>query len=89
MKYKTILQLAITILLLLPFENVEAGSKAPGKKTRNIIFIIGDGMGVAHLYAGMSASPDRFWLEMFPYAGLVKTYSADNYITDSAAMRSR
>jgi alkaline phosphatase len=54
-------------------------------KTRNIILFIGDGMGVAQLYAGMTVSTSTFFLEKFPYSGFCKTYSADNYITDSAA----
>ena len=51
----------------------------------NIIIFIGDGMGTAHLYAGMSTTSEPFSLEKFPYSGFSKTYSADNYITDSGA----
>jgi alkaline phosphatase len=51
----------------------------------NIILFIGDGMGVAHVYAGMTASDHPFYLEKFPYSGFSKTYSADSYITDSGA----
>jgi alkaline phosphatase len=60
----------------------------PGKsaeKAKNIILFIGDGMGVSHLYAGMALSSKPFNLEKFPYSGLSKTYSADNFITDSGA----
>jgi alkaline phosphatase len=42
-------------------------------------------MGVAQLYAGMTVNSTPFYLEKFPYSGLSKTYSSDNYITDSAA----
>ena len=42
-------------------------------------------MGVSQLYAGMTVSDHVFYLEEFPYSGFSKTYSADNYITDSAA----
>jgi alkaline phosphatase len=52
---------------------------------KNIIIFIGDGMGLSQLYAGMSVSDHVFYVEEFPYSGLSKTYSADNYITDSAA----
>lgn len=52
---------------------------------RNIILFIGDGMGTAHLYAGMTVSNHIFSIEKFPYSGYSKTASADNYITDSAA----
>ena len=55
------------------------------KHVKNIIMFIGDGMGVSQLYAGMTVSKQPFYLEKFPYAGFLKTYSTDNYITDSAA----
>ncbi len=52
---------------------------------KNIILMIGDGMGVAQVYAGMSASQDKLNFERAQYIGFVKTYSADNYTTDSGA----
>jgi alkaline phosphatase len=51
----------------------------------NIILFIGDGMGTAQVYAGMTQSERPFYLEKFPYSGFSKTYSADSYITDSGA----
>jgi len=54
-------------------------------RPKNIIIFIGDGMGVAQLYSGMTLSNQPFNLEKFPYSGLSKTYSADSYITDSGA----
>jgi len=54
-------------------------------KAKNIILFIGDGMGVSHVYAGMTASSQPLNLEKFPYSGFSKTYSADSYITDSGA----
>ena len=51
---------------------------------RNIIFLIGDGMGLATLYAGMTVSDHPLNIERCPVVGLQKTFSADNYITDSA-----
>lgn len=56
-----------------------------GKKPRNVIFMIGDGMGVAHVLAGMTANGGHLFLENFKYTGFSKTQSADNYVTDSAA----
>ncbi len=58
---------------------------AEEKKVRNIILFIGDGMGTAHVYAGMSRSEKPLALESFPFTGFSKTYSADNYVTDSGA----
>ena len=52
---------------------------------KNVIFMIGDGMGLAQLYAGMTESETPLAVEEFPYTGISKTYSANNYVTDSAA----
>ena len=52
---------------------------------KNIIFLIGDGMGVSHIYAGMTANHGPLTIEQFKHIGFIKTYSSDNYITDSAA----
>jgi alkaline phosphatase len=77
----------IIIILLLILSGCEAINSSEsikrGTKPRNIILFIGDGMGVAQLYAGMTVSDHVFSLEKFPFSGFSKTYSADNYITDS------
>jgi alkaline phosphatase len=52
---------------------------------RNVILLIGDGMGVAQVYAAMTVKKDSLHMEKFPYVGLIKTSSADNYVTDSGA----
>ena len=60
-----------------------ASAKEP--QVKNVIFMIGDGMGLAQLYAGMTESEAPLALEEFPFTGISKTYSANSYITDSAA----
>lgn len=52
---------------------------------KNIILMIGDGMGLGQITAGMYANGNRLNLERFPIVGLQKTYAYDNLITDSAA----
>ena len=52
---------------------------------KNIILMIGDGMGVAQVFAGLTANKGHLFLENFKYMGFSKTHSSDNYITDSAA----
>lgn len=52
---------------------------------RNIILLIGDGMGIAQITAGIYAHTDKLHIERFPITGLMKTHSAKNLITDSAA----
>ena len=54
------------------------------KKAKNIIFLIGDGMGTAQIYAGLTAN-HGLNLERFKVIGFSKTNSSDKYITDSAA----
>jgi alkaline phosphatase len=55
------------------------------KSPKNIILMIGDGMGTSQVYAGITASKDNLNLERVRYIGFSKTNSSDNYITDSAA----
>jgi alkaline phosphatase len=54
-------------------------------KVKNVIFMIGDGMGVAHTYAAMSVSEKPLNIERCEITGFQKTFSANNYITDSGA----
>ena len=55
------------------------------RKVKNVIFMIGDGMGLNQLYAGMTANGGTLNIERCTHTGLAKTYSASSYITDSAA----
>lgn len=55
------------------------------KKPKNVIMMIGDGMGVAQVYAGMTANRGHLFLENFKQIGFSRTHSSNNYITDSAA----
>jgi len=52
---------------------------------KKVIFMIGDGMGVAQIYAGLTANKGHLNLEQCTAIGFHKNQSADNYITDSAA----
>ncbi len=52
---------------------------------QNVILLIGDGMGVNQVFAGITANNGKLNLEKCQYIGFQKTQSADNYITDSAA----
>ena len=73
------------------FEVVDLGS-ATGAKVKNIIFMLGDGMGIAHRTAarmvlnGVSQGKALASLAMdtFPVTGLVQTSSLNSIITDSA-----
>jgi alkaline phosphatase len=80
---------AIIFILIIVLSGCEwqnaSQPKSSSRRARNIIIFIGDGMGVTQLYAGMTVSTSVFSLEKFPFSGFCKTYSADNYITDSGA----
>ena len=55
------------------------------KKAKNVIVLIGDGMGPAQVYSLILTSPEATAFERFPYSGFSITKSASNEITDSAA----
>lgn len=76
----------ISLLVSLGFSQCireEISEKTPVVK--NVIFMIGDGMGLAQMYAGMTANKGSLNLERIQTVGLAKTYSLDGFITDSAA----
>lgn len=52
---------------------------------KNIILLIGDGMGIAQITAGMYMNGNKLNLERCQYVGLHTPYSSDNLVTDSAA----
>ena len=55
------------------------------KKPKNVILMIGDGMGVTQVFAGLTANHGKLFLDNFKHIGFSKTQSASDYITDSAA----
>lgn len=69
-----------------PFYAVQNYIQPKGKKLpRNIILMIGDGMGLSQICSAMTANGGHLFLENFINIGFSKTYSSNNYITDSAA----
>jgi alkaline phosphatase len=57
----------------------------PSKLPKNIVFMVGDGMGISQITAAMYQNGNRLNLEQFTTVGIHKTYSADDLVTDSAA----
>jgi len=55
------------------------------EKVKNVILLIGDGMGLAHLYAGYTANMGTLSIFNMLNIGFSKTSSADSYVTDSGA----
>ncbi|MBN1926597.1 MAG: alkaline phosphatase [Prolixibacteraceae bacterium] len=54
-------------------------------RPRNVIFLIGDGMGVSHAFAGLVANHGELYLKNFKNIGFITTHSHDNFVTDSGA----
>jgi len=71
----------LTSLVFICFSYFVFAQKAP----RNVIFMIGDGMGIAQIYSGMVASGNKLALEQCTHCGFSKTYSASDFTTDSGA----
>ncbi len=57
---------------------------AHAEKPRNIIFLIGDGMGLAHITAA-KLEQGKLAMDRFKTIGLFTTGSLNDYVTDSAA----
>lgn len=55
------------------------------KKPKNIILLIGDGMGLTQIYAGYTANKGQLNMFNMPVQGFSITNASDSYITDSAA----
>ena len=80
-------KIAILVLLSVLFFSCKkiAVEKQVEKPVQNIILLIGDGMGIPHIYAGMTAQHGKLSLERCTVVGLQKTYSLSSFITDSGA----
>ena len=75
-------------LLLFLFSLVLPGIAAAGAPPKNVIFLIGDGMGFEQVRAAgmyLNGVEGTLSFEYLPYQGQVTTYSADSSVTDSAA----
>jgi alkaline phosphatase len=83
--YRLFRFLSLTIVLFLLLTSFKDPTNCVKKQPRNIILLIGDGMGVTHIYAALTVNKGFLNLERFPITGFSKTYSSDNYITDSGA----
>jgi alkaline phosphatase len=55
-------------------------------RPKNVIFMVGDGMGLTQVTAGLYTNGDSvFHMSTFPVTGLITTHSGKELITDSAA----
>lgn len=70
--------------MLNPYETVSV-QEPKGKKVKNIIFMIGDGMGLEQISAAWVCNGGKLNLDNFTNVGIQRTYSANKLVTDSAA----
>ena len=68
-----------------PHQTVEVEQPAKGKQPKNIIFMIGDGMGLEHIATAWVANRGTLNMEKMPYVGIQRTYCLNYLVTDSAA----
>lgn len=52
---------------------------------KNIILLVGDGMGAAQIYAGLTANKGSLNLERCTHVGFHKNQASNDYVTDSGA----
>jgi len=76
--------LIIAFLVLITFSTCTSQSQSK-EQVKNIILLIGDGMGTAEIYAGYTVNKGVLNIEKAQYVGFSKTSSANSYITDSGA----
>lgn len=87
-KMKKISYLLFLIIIGVTLVSCYAKRNSTRKDTpeiKNIILMIGDGMGLPDVYAAMTVSDKPLNIERCHIIGLQKTFSADSYITDSGA----
>lgn len=75
----------IIVLCALVTVSTSGWAQKSKSKPKNIILMVGDGMGVAQIYAGLTGNKGKLNLERCTAIGFHKNQSADNYVTDSAA----
>ena len=68
-----------------PYEVAPLEQVCTKKTPKNIILLIGDGMGSAEIFAAATANKGQLNILNMIYTGMSKTQSKNNYITDSAA----
>lgn len=64
---------------------VEESVPASSRTARNVILMIGDGMGAEHMWAAWLCNHGALNMERLPVVGMSRTVSASHAITDSAA----
>ena len=75
----------LALLTLVSCEQKVSRAKTDEPVVKNVVFLIGDGMGLAQVSKAMQLRDEPLNLEKANYIGLIKTTTAKEVITDSAA----
>ena len=67
-----------------PYQTVTVGPARKGK-IKNVIVMIGDGMGLEQVSCGWVLNGGHLNLDNFPVTGFSRTYATDRLVTDSCA----
>ena len=67
------------------YETVDIQMPPVNNEVRNVILMIGDGMGLEQVSCAWVVNHGKLNLDKFPYIGLSRTYCTDYLITDSGA----
>ena len=71
-----------------PSEDKSPFPLVPEGPVKNVILMIGDGMGLPHIAATRTivlGAHGRLYIERMPVTGIIDHYSADEFVSDSAA----
>ena len=85
MKTRVFLSLLVIATALFSSSCTSNNEKNAPTAPKNVVVMIGDGMGPAQVYSLILTSKGKTSFERFPYTGFSITKSASNEITDSAA----
>ena len=71
-----------------PADSFETLPRIPGGQPRNVILMIGDGMGLVQVNAARirgAGAEGMLYMEKMPVVGIIRTHSENSLTTDSAA----
>ena len=71
--------------VLQPYETVSVKPVCSDNTIKNVIVMIGDGMGLEQISCGWVLNGGHLNLDNFPVTGFSRTYATDRLITDSCA----
>ncbi len=82
---RSFLIITLCIMALSSASCQQPASTEPAVRPKNIILLIGDGMGLTQMSSLFFGDVERIHFERFKHIGLIKTWSALQKVTDSAA----